>query len=333
MSRSNNFDFLRLAGALLVLIGHHFVLLGYAAPRFLGLPVHSLGVSIFFSISGVLITGSIDRSPSRARFLWHRFLRVVPGLLCLVTFTTFIIGPILSSLDLVDYFGSTRTWGYLLNIPFVTQYELPGVFDAPPHVKPVVNGSLWTLGVEVCCYLGILLAASLPSALRGAAYLSSAATLAMISFTHVQFGSTADLAVFLALGASVKIFIPTKWLGWPLATVAILGLAGFSIFTTEWIRGIALWVLLPLAVAAIGSASTRYMREIARWGDFSYGIYLWGYLVEQIVVGWFGRSAMLASFVCALVMAFGVAALSWHWVERPALSLKGRRPKWLTTLA
>ena len=78
---TNNLNFVRLFGASLVLYGHSFVFLGLPEPLFLSLqPLGALGVLIFFTISGYLITESWDRDPNLSRFIARRMLRIFPAL-------------------------------------------------------------------------------------------------------------------------------------------------------------------------------------------------------------------------------------------------------------
>lgn len=153
VDRRNNFDALRLVASLAVVAGHAWPLTGVsAAPRLGGHLVHHDAVYVFFAISGFLITTSWFRSPHPLRYLRNRALRIFPALVLVVIATVFVIGPLVTSSP--DYLGEPATWSYLGNIALVAQYELPGVFQANPVTA--VNGSLWTLGAEFACYLGVL---------------------------------------------------------------------------------------------------------------------------------------------------------------------------------
>jgi peptidoglycan/LPS O-acetylase OafA/YrhL len=147
--RSAVFDYTRLVGAVLVLVGHAYVLLGFHPPTVAGTGIHEIGVKLFFAVSGYLIAASWNADPHFVRFTEKRLRRIMPALIVVVSLTVFIVGPVLTT-DL-SYWRSPVTWTYLwrnyLLLPF---HSLPGVFGGNPLA--VVNGSLWTLPVEAFCY-------------------------------------------------------------------------------------------------------------------------------------------------------------------------------------
>jgi peptidoglycan/LPS O-acetylase OafA/YrhL len=116
----------------------------------------SLGVTIFFIISGYLITMSWDKRRNVLQFIWARFLRLVPALVGVALFSVFIVGPLVTKINLAEYFTSGATWGYFRIISvFFPAYYLPGVFLNNPI--NYVNGALWTLPLESIMYVLILL--------------------------------------------------------------------------------------------------------------------------------------------------------------------------------
>lgn len=104
---NNNFDFLRLLGALLVIISHSYALtLAGKDPLFQltgSEPFSFLGVAMFFVISGFLITQSGHYDPTR-HFIWKRFLKIIPGLIGVSLFTVFILGPVVTTVPIKEYF-------------------------------------------------------------------------------------------------------------------------------------------------------------------------------------------------------------------------------------
>jgi len=184
MPRHNNFDALRLLAALVVLVGHSWPLSGHgSAPTIAGVPVFTVAVWVFFSLSGFLVTTSWERDPSVGRFLARRAGRIFPALVVIVVVTVVAIGPAVSTMTHAGYWASPTTWIYLSNITLVASYELPGVFEGLP--RPVVNGSLWTLGPEFCCYLVVmavgLCARRLRPATKAVVYGGAGAVLATLS--------------------------------------------------------------------------------------------------------------------------------------------------------
>ena len=155
---SNNFDAIRIAAALAVLVSHHYALTAQAEPSFLGL--HTWGgtaVIVFFVISGYLVTSSWYNDPSALRFAQRRILRIWPALAVVVVLTAYGLGAWVTSLPLMEYWKHRATLDYLLNIKLNVHYVLPGVFESNPYPRGV-NGSLWTIPLEVRCYVVMALA-------------------------------------------------------------------------------------------------------------------------------------------------------------------------------
>ena len=149
----NNLDAVRLVAAALVLYGHSFVFLGLPEPLFLSwLPLGPLGVFVFFTISGYLVSESWARDPSLPRFFARRALRIFPGLAVCTLLSIVVLGPLLTTLPLADYASNPHTRGYLQNIALHIVYYLPGVFEHN-RVANAVNGSLWSLPVEFAMYI------------------------------------------------------------------------------------------------------------------------------------------------------------------------------------
>ncbi|MEW9673274.1 hypothetical protein [Ammoniphilus sp. 3BR4] len=99
----------------------------------------------FFVISGFLITQSFDRNPVLKNYLLSRMLRIFPGLIFAVLISTFILGPLVTSLPLNDYLKHPQTYNYMQGILlFLVQYVLPGVFEDNIY-KHAVNGSICTI--------------------------------------------------------------------------------------------------------------------------------------------------------------------------------------------
>src|SRR5262249_31135441 len=140
----NNFDTLRLIAAFLVVYGHSYPLTGNPQPSFAGNGVATIGVKIFFVISGYLVALSLLRDGNLVRFLIRRSLRILPVLGFVVLLTVAVLGPILTGTTLVGYFKSPLIALYLANIALYINYFLPGMFEHNiyPHA---VNGSLWSL--------------------------------------------------------------------------------------------------------------------------------------------------------------------------------------------
>lgn len=152
----NNFDFIRIAAAYLVLISHSWPLFGKKPEFWANLTGYETGgglaVAIFFFTSGYVMCGSLSRRADFYHFALSRCLRILPGLSVVVVISVLVIGPLFTKLPLLSYFSTRETWTYFGNaLVFPIQFQLPGVFEGTPH-GPTINGSLWTLPIEVTMY-------------------------------------------------------------------------------------------------------------------------------------------------------------------------------------
>ena len=155
--KSNNLDFMKFLAAWLVIVHHSFdlnVSKGEWIKVITGqqLDFGTVAVSLFFLASGLFIAKSMERNQSAGKFFRARFRRVWPPLAAVVVLSV-IMGAFVTTLPLGQYFTNSVTWRYLLNAVFVLRHNLPGVFENNVFGS-TVNGALWTLPVEVLCYVG-----------------------------------------------------------------------------------------------------------------------------------------------------------------------------------
>lgn len=345
----NCFDFLRFAAATMVLISHSFPLVGLPEPRILNGTLGGLGVNIFFVTSGYLIYASWERDPSAIRYLIRRSLRIFPALFCVLVFTVFIVGPIFSSLPLTDYFSQRETYLYLTNLFFSSASYLPGVFEENPYPRKI-NGGLWTLKYEFTMYIAILIIGMLSIKLRPViyigligiglafgttSYLLSIETSQLPSFilTNIQIpylrqsiSFTAqrfpELATYFALGALFYLF--RRYISYLWSIVIFLAIIYYLSRDTSWSM-LFTWGFVSYCTLTFGSSRFMLFTHFGKHGDFSYGMYIYGFVVQQSISHLLGpspnwASALTISFFITLIFAF----LSWTFIEAPALSLKNR---------
>lgn len=328
----NNLDFIRLASALFVVLGHSYALVGQAPPVIFGMAISTLGVAFFFSISGYLVTESWLRDPNPVRFLRKRALRIMPALIVVVLFTAFIIGPLYTTVDLSEYFRSDLLRRYLLNAVLYVSYALPGVFL--DNIYPqAVNGSLWSLPIEATCYIIVLalgifrLPNRLVFGILGvlgvlSAYLFMVYKPGPIVFAGMEAGQFAHIAVFFAVGSAIRAF-EVKFS----ATIAAAMLAILVLVEVLYgrIYEPILWLMIPYMILAFGFRSTPLISDAGSRGDFSYGIYLYSFPLQQAILQTSATTNPISVFLTSALLSLACAFFSWHYVERPALLLKPRR--------
>ena len=345
--RDNNFDLLRLLAAWLVLFSHSYPiagqLIGDPFTRYVGIDTFGgVGVAIFFVLSGYLVTQSWQRSSGVSSFVWKRIRRIYPALIVCVLISTAVVGPLLTTLDLAVYATHGQTVDYLRTATaWDIHYVLPGVFWNNT-LRHTFNGSLWSLPYEMTCYLMLIATGLVPFALRWKVLVVTAILASMLlsrplsppaAPLDVVFGLDyymVKLGLFFVIGATYQcwspLIKPVWWVGaigvviaWALPDSAARNLCWIFSFSTL-LLGIALgfpWVpKLPSAM-----------------GDWSYGLYLYAFPVQQILshhgvvqsLGFVGYTALCTA------LALLCAGLSWFVIERPTLRInwpltRARRP-------
>ena len=333
----NNFDAVRLLAAGMVLCSHQLALTGRVEPRPFGLlTLGTLGVLVFFAVSGYLVAQSWDRDPHVLRFAAKRFLRVWPGLAVVTAVAALVVGPLVTQVTLREYFQSPLTRDYFSQLYLGIRFFLPGVFEQ--SIWPAVNGSLWTIPIEVRWY-GVLLLAGLCGLLRKRMRVALLVlVLAYAVYIYVVFDvqhnplarfPLPDFGIeygsYFCTGAALYYFRDAwrRHAGW--LTAALVAAAALMVAFDHGYT--ALFLLLPWLVIRFGTSSTPLLRRAGRYGDFSYGIYIYAFMMQQLTISmlgahhsyWFG---LMVSATCTLACA----VLSWYLVEQPALNLKHRLP-------
>ncbi len=318
----NNFDALRVIAALAVVISHAFLLSTgtYAREPIAAISggqttAGGIAVLMFFVLSGFLITRSFDRSRDARRFVASRLLRIMPGLVVVVLLAAAVVGPLATILSVREYLDAPETYRYVAgNLSFLRPVDtLPGVFLANPFPS-AVNGSLWTLRFEAACYALVLVLGLCRVLNRGvvtALFALDLAALATIGHAHSGIEFTSD---FLA-GAALYFWQPRLRPGVALACAALCGfsLAAGSFRFVSATAGAYLVLYLAMAPEV-------RLPNLTRYGDFSYGIYIYAFPVEQIVAASLGAATTWqAELAISLPFILALAALSWHGIEKRAL--------------
>jgi peptidoglycan/LPS O-acetylase OafA/YrhL len=329
----NNFGLLRLVMALAVVVSHAFSVTDGRVeqePWFqtTGFTLGEHAVNGFFAISGFLVTMSFVRRGWRD-YVVARFLRIAPGLIAATLVVALVLGGLMTTLDRSAYFSDPRLWRFITGTltTFKSAAALPGVFESNPLPFPL--GTVWTLKYETLCYLGVL-AAGLAGllarprlALAAMLALTLAVVLREVMAPHGSKGTETALRlplIFLA-GGVVYLYREKVPLSLPLLAVALLALVPLS-FTPLYKAALYLVTAWGVLVLALAPALTR--RSIEPPADLSYGVYLYGWPVQQALHALYPSLGAVTLLWPSLAATFVVAALSWYLVEKPALGLKRR---------
>ncbi len=336
--RDNAFDSIRLVAATSVIFSHAFVLVTglEAAEPFFALTrgqstIGRAAVAVFFVVSGLLISASFDRSKDWLQFGWSRVIRLIPALWVCCLLLAFVMGPIVTTYAAEAYFRSDNVYHFLKVMFFVPSGSgLPGVFHGLPS-GDAVNGSLWTLRYEVACYVlgtfllslgkrrifvvSILWISSLVlSRLQGDAAQYGGVTYHLVWLTHLFRFYGAGMLIYL-LRDKIVVRSDAGWLACILVAIsAVLG----SVFNE------VLAIAGSYCIVVLAYNAPSWFKRFTHRGDISYGVYIYAFPVQQLLVPASLKSSapILMNSLLSLAIVLVLATLSWRLIEKPALSLK-----------
>lgn len=337
-SRRNNLRIVRLVAATAVIFAHSYGLnFGLAAERreplaaLTGVDSGSLAVDVFFVASGFLVGRSLLRGCDPIDFVLSRALRIYPALICAVLAMALLLGPAVTTLRLHGYF--TDPWLYrfvAFNTTMVSPWRfvpgLPGVFAGLPF-PGVVNGSLWTLPWELWMYAILLWLYLVRGLGRAYPFILVAIALVYGAVALRLYGGEAHFVLairFLAMfhaGVAAYRFRDRIGLSWAVFGALSLVMVAANVATQS---ALLLPVWLAYAVLFVGYYPPLVVERWCDGADYSYGIYIYGYAVQQTLIWRFGAMPVLPHFLLAWGLTMPFAIASWHLIEQPALALKER---------
>lgn len=337
--RKNNFTLMRFLAAFAVLYGHSYPLsLGLKGGEdpisvllidLWGRSLASTAVDVFFVVSGFLICASFIQRKSLWIFAEARILRILPGLVVAVIFSI-LIGALVTTEPLVNYFTSPSTTSFFVhNATLLSgiQFDLPGVFLNNPYPGSV-NGSLWTLPIEVRMYFWLAVLGSL-TLLQSEKVFNLFFLLICLMYVQAPVGTfmlardaeELRLGMLFLMGSFLYVNKHRISLGFG----GMLMLVVLTYFTRQ--SGFAPYIksiMLTYFVLLVALHPKLNLPSIDRWGDVSFGLYIYAFPVQQTVAYFLPGVRPLQMFAIASFITLILAISSWHFIEKPALSLKGK---------
>ena len=339
-ARNRQFDLLRIAFAILVLLSHAPEIAdGNRSREILSrltrgqMSFGVLAVDGFFLLSGFLIMQSWMRTPEAWSYLRKRALRIVPGYAVAVCLSILVVGTLAPAEPHFFHLPGQRALEsvLLLGSP-ISAAVFPGLS------YPLVNGSLWTIPYEFRCYLLIMLLGVCGLLRRRRVWVALTLLLTVLSRSqtlaaHLEwhrfsaaFGTSADdfhLTAFFCVGGCFYLFRDSLVFRPALAVAATLVLLLFRVFAVHE---------LELGFLLFGSYLMFYLAQhdfealsrLPEFPDISYGVYLYGWPVEALLIFFLHRSPWV-TFAASTFLCAGLGWWSWHFVENPMLKLKRRR--------
>lgn len=334
---ANNFDFIKILFAWLVIVSHSYVLLGNQGCDWLCEATHHyinfsyFGVKGFITISGYLIFKSLNRSPNLIDYLWKRVLRIYPALIIVLVLSVGLAYLIYQPTN--NYFKFNKeAFDYILNnlSLYHNQWRIHGVFDTLPNTA--INGSLWTMGFEFFFYLmllmiypfrkyplviQIILCLTIIILFIGNIYFID--ELRVVPF-RLRVDFIFELGLFFMIGAFLGA-IDWKDIFYKKQMAIIATIITVAIF---YFQPNPIWLCFtwPYLVIFIGQGSSKFSNWIhANLEDPSYGIYLYAFPVQQSIIYFFHPSVTVLLWTSTLI-AFGLGILSWKLIEKKTLQFK-----------
>ncbi len=294
----------------------------------------------FVVMSGYLVLKSLQRSTSVKQYLWRRFLRIYPPLVVALLLCALVMGPVFTTLPLASYFRHPDTWlnpVFSLRVFMVKATPcLPGVFNNNPE-GCAVNGSLWTIWVEEVLYLaliGLFFIRKKPALLRGAIVIIWLALIVLLQFARarwanlevplsrsVQWDYFAELLLYFCSGCLMTLF---SWKNMRRNRIVLaLALVATALTCALHIYQPFGYLLYPVIMVAAGEDCIPFLLKPFRWGNPSYGLYIYSYPLQQMLIQLLLPTPALLLWL-SVPLSFIVGYASWHLVETPFLQLKER---------
>lgn len=340
VSHENNFGFLRLLFAYLVIISHSTHLIYDSPSKELfyiltgSVTFGMLAVDGFFLISGYLIYQSYENSKNLASYLMKRVLRIFPGFivasfLSIIFVVTLADGlHLLLKLDLYEWVKISLK-SLILSTPYVDGLVLN-------TSRQIINGSLWTIRYEFLCYLLI----------------------PMIAFLIIDKRKIFPITL---LFMSIYIYMIIYNIDYIVRNAAFFSLLQFFRMTTAFLVGICfykyrqaiIWsrnyiIFSCLALIFMRLTSNRFfelglivfggylmfnfafnfknkmLQKIGSKTDISYGVYLYAWPIQIVIIHHFNLISPWLLNVITIVLASVAGYISWVKVEKPFMNLKKR---------
>ena len=335
---ANNFDVLRFLFASLVVFSHSYPLgegheLREPLRKLTGqTTLGGLSVYCFFIISGFLIAASWERRKTVGQFLKKRVLRIYPGFIIANAVGVFLVAPMAADSAIGNALVSLQQFAW--DCMRLQGTQLPDTLFPQNHLH-AVNGSIWSIAYEFWCYIGVII-------------------LGLVPLFHRR---SFVLGLFVASLAVAFIF-PTYHLEW--FGGGILGrIFGYPFFWAmllpNYLAGVVAWryrdklvvsdrvammsaIALAVSIPVANSWSVMFpvcgaylvlwaafhplfrLHGFSKYGDFSYGMYLYAFPIQQLLVMHnSGSMNPYALFALAWPLSILAGMLSWYVVERPFL--------------
>lgn len=324
--KSINLSVLRFICAILVIICHAYPLskgkdcvdpLLYYSNGSISLGM--LAVAVFFISSGLLVSKSIERKNSFKEFFKARIVKIFPPLIFTICLSIIILG-FFSELNYLEYFASVETYMYLSYIFMIPSYILPGVFLNNIYGQ-VVNGSLWTLPLEVFCYIVLFITFKLNIIKKK--YLKY--TILPVSLIYIII-YTINISFFILLrsyinplfmfylGVILYIYKDQIFFSKKLFLIDIFIFLISILLKEAWF---GIYFCLPYILIYICFGIKQVSSSLNILGNISYGIYLCAFPIQQAIVSVCGGTMnVLFNIILSIPISIVFGYIIYYFSEK-----------------
>ncbi len=329
VKKSNNLQLMRFVAAVMVIFAHSYAISGSAlGSDFVDrhtdglISIGGISVTLFFLCSGYLISKSIFRTDRFFVYLKARLIRLLPPLVFVVVLSV-LLGALITTLSVLEYFANLGTYKYFLNAIMLPVHNLPGVFESNKY-GATVNGALWTLPVEFACYIACYIFYKLKLLDKKRFFYTIPIVVLVLIFEkqlpEILFFMVRP-CVFFYIGMFYYVYREYIELNIKIVPIFVALLVG-SYFIPALIK-VAMILLWPYILFTIWFAIPQCSDKLGKTGDISYGLYLWGFVVQQLLSHIFGgRMPQLLNFALATIISIVLAILTFLLTEKPFLKKK-----------
>lgn len=326
IKKSENLQVMRFIASIAVIFSHSYALSGDIVAEDIisrhtqaRLSIGAVCVAMFFLCSGYLISKSVERTQNFISYMKARLKRLVPPL-AFVIIITIVFCSFITTVSKVEYFTSSKTLKYLLNSIMVINHELPGVFENNYYAN-AVNGSLWTIPVEFICYIVCYVFFKL-GLLTKKRFWYTIPLFAIALFLKGYFPqlsySTIRPCTYFYLGMFYYVYRENIKLSVKILPLIILALVMGFVFAD--FAELAMFVALPYILFTLWFAIPQCPGWLGKTGEISYGVYLWGFVVQQVLVFvWGGTMHRMLNFALASIIAIILGIITFLVCEKPLL--------------
>jgi peptidoglycan/LPS O-acetylase OafA/YrhL len=329
----NNFDFLRVVFAFTVAFAHLIELSDLEILKPFKVFFNTrLAIDGFFIVSGFLIAKSYENSTTIKDYIIRRAKRIIPAYAVVILVSAFFLSAI-STYSLSEYFSNIQFWKYLTaNLSFQNYLEpcLPGVFETNKFCA--VNGALWTIKLEEAFYLLVPVFYWLVRVKKFNFYVLIIIVYLLSVTYYMYFLSIDNYRIAKQLPGALAFFgtgivfyknfsLLQKWKDYIIIPCLIIFFLEHYILKTQLLKPVAFGFMVFYV-----AYSFRFLNNFGKYGDFTYGIYIYHFPLIQLFVylGLFNKYPPILICMLFLMLTLLLAILSWYLIEIPYLS-KNRR--------